>query len=198
VKLRRTLRRGLCAGLLGSVMLVAAAPAANAADFWNVPSSDFGNQNVGSTSEATTFALQATCNAPIAPPFNNNCASPAGGVHNFGAITTTGPGFAIVPDTDVCNARGGVLITGTFPSVDVCTIQVTFKPTSGGVVTGTLSTTTGPTGPLSVALKGTGIATGKGGQGTTTPGQTGKKCKKKGKKSSATAAKKKCKKKGKR
>ncbi len=180
-------------------MLVAAAPAANAADAWNESSHDFGNQNVSSASGPATFALVATCSADTGFP-SFACTSPPSGVHNYGAITATGPGFAIVPgDTDICNARSGVLVTPTFTgSQDACTLQVTFKPTSGGVVTGSLSTTTGPTGPLTVALKGTGIATGKGtGTGTGTgQGQTGKKkCKKKGKKRSASAAKKKCKKK---
>ncbi len=198
MKLRRPIRRVLLAGLLGSVMLVAAAPAANAADAWNESSHDFGNQNVGSASDPTTFALVASCSADNGfPAFT--CTSPPGGVHSYGAITTTGPGFAIVPgNTDVCNARGGVLVTPQFTgSQDVCTLQVTFKPTSGGVVNGSLRTTTSPTGtPLTVALKGTGIGTGKSPGTTTTPGQTGKKkCKKKGKKRSAAAAKKKCKKK---
>jgi hypothetical protein len=187
IEVKRTLRRTVVAALLGCAMLVVAAPVASAADFWNESSHDFGNQNVGSTSAPTTFALEATCDAfnPGLPP--NACLVPTNGVHNYGAITTTGP-FAIDPATDVCNARGGTLLTpfNTQP-VDVCTLQVTFKPTSGGVVAGRLSTTTSPTGsPLSVALKGTGISTGT---------QTGKKCKKKGKKSAASAAKK-CKKKG--
>jgi len=201
VKLRRTLRRTLLAGLLGSAMLVAAAPAAAiASDAWDRPSQDFGNQNAGTTSDPLQFALIAQCDAFAIPP--GNCTSPApNGVHNYGAITTTGP-FAIDPATDVCNARGGTLVTpSTSQPVDVCTLEVRFKPTSSGVVKGSLSTTTSPAGtPLTVALKGTGIATGKGtGNGTGTgPGQTGKKkkCKKKGKKRSASAAKKKkCKKK---
>jgi hypothetical protein len=170
-------------------MLAVAAPAASAADNWDRPSQDFGNQNAGSTSDPQTFALVATCDAfsPIAP---FSCLSPASqgpGVHSYGAITTTGP-FAIDPNTDACNAQGGVLLTQTIATpTAVCTLQVTFKPTSQGVVNGSLSTTTSPNGnPVSVALKGTGI-------GTAT--QTGKKCKKKGKKRSASAAKKKCKKK---
>ncbi len=185
-------------------MLVAAVPAANAADVWNESSHDFGNQNVGSASAPATFALVASCSADNGPPVFL-CTSPPSGVHSYGAITATGPGFAIVPgDTDVCNARGGTLVTPQFTgSQDVCTLQITFKPTSSGVVTGSLSTTTSPAGtPLTVALKGTGISTGKGGGGGTgtAPGQTGKKkCKKKGKKKgtkrSASAAKKKCKKK---
>jgi hypothetical protein len=88
---------------------------------------------------------------------------------------------------------------GASQPVAVCTLQVTFQPTSGGVKNGTLSTTTSPSGsPLSVALTGIGVATGKKKTPgtTTTPGQTTpKKCKKKGKKRSASAAKKKCKKK---
>ena len=193
MKVRRRCRRGLLAGLLGGVMLAAAAPAANAADFWSEQSVDFGNQNVGTISDPHAFGLTATCDAflPTLPP--QQCISPApNGVHDYGAITTTGP-FAIDPATDVCNARNGRLLTlfNTQP-VDVCTLQVTFKPTSGGVVNGSLSTTTSPTGaPLSVALKGTGIVRGNG-QG---PGTGKKKCKKKGKKRSASAAKKKCKKK---
>ena len=201
MKLRRSFRRGLLAGLLGSMMLVVAVPAANAADFWDRPSQDFGNQNAGTTSDPLQFVLEATCDANSGPP-SFTCTSPPGGVHQFGAITVTGP-FAFVPNTDVCNARGGVLSTPTATQpIDVCTLQLAFKPTSGGVVNGSLSTTTSPAGtPLSVALKGTGIATGKTGNGGgagTTPGQTGKKkkCKKKGKKHSASAAKKKkCKKK---
>jgi hypothetical protein len=181
-----------------AVLLVAAVPAANAADFWDRPSQDFGNQNVGSTSDPLQFVLTATCDAfaPTLPP--QQCLSPSpNGVHNYGAITTTGP-FAIDPASDACNARNGTLVTpNQFQPVDLCTLQVTFKPTSGGVVNGSLRTTTSPTGgastggpPLTVALKGTGIATGNG-PGTTVK----KKCKKKGKKRSASAAKKKCKKK---
>jgi hypothetical protein len=164
-------------------MLAVAVPAASAADHWDRPSQDFGNQNVGSTSDPQTFALVATCDADSGFP-NFVCTSPPSGVHQYGAITTTGP-FAIDPNTDVCNARGGVLATPQFASsADACTLQVTFKPTSGGVKNGTLSTTTSPSGsPLKVALKGTGILTG----------TQAKKCKKK--KRSASAAKKKCKKK---
>jgi hypothetical protein len=185
------LRKAICAALLGCVMLVAAAPAANATDSWSEPTFDFGNQNVGSTSDPHKFALVATCDLPGA---GNLCISPPGFVHNFGTITTTGAGFAIVPgDTDVCNARGGTLITPVFGSTDVCTLDVVFNPTSGGVRNGTLTTTTSPTGlPVTAALKGTGILTGNG-NGT---GTAKKKCKKKGKKRSASAAKKKkCKKK---
>jgi hypothetical protein len=170
-------------------MLVAAAPAASAADVWSESSFDFGNQNAGSTSDAHTFGLVATCSADTGFP-GFACTDPPSGVHNYGAITTTGSGFAIVPgDTDICNnARGGVLVTPTFTgSADACTLQVTFQPTSSGVKTGTLTTETSPTGgPVKVTLKGTGIAVGQ---------TTKKKCKKKGKKSSASAAKKKCKKK---
>jgi hypothetical protein len=179
-------------------MLAVAAPAASASDNWDRPSQDFGNQNVGSTSDPLQFVLVATCDAfENTPPFF--CLSPPNGVHSYGAITTTGP-FAIDPATDACNARGGVLLTQTIgqPS-DVCTLQVSFQPTSGGVKNGSLSTTTSPSGaPLSVALTGIGVATGKkkAPGTTTTPGQTTpKKCKKKGKKRSASAAKKKCKKK---
>ena len=139
---------------------------------------------------AQTFALVAQCDAFTGPSLI--CTSPPNGVHSYGAITTTGP-FAIDPATDACNAQGGVLLTpAASQPIAVCTLQVAFKPTSGGVKNGTLSTTTSPSGaPLSVTLKGTGILTGNGnGTGTAT-----KKCKKKGKKRSASAAKKKCKKK---
>jgi hypothetical protein len=188
MKARRIFRRGLRLGLLGSLMLAAAAPAANAADSWSVSSFDFGSHSVGSTSPPQTFALAATCDAGT--PF---CTLPAGGGHDYGAITASGPGFAIVPATDICNARNGFLITPVVGSVDSCTLQVTFKPTSGGAVTGGLNTENGP----DVALKGTGISTGNPKTpGATAPGQTAKKkCKKKGKKRSAAAAKKKCKKK---
>ena len=166
-------------------MLAVAAPAANAADNWDRASQDFGSRSVGTTSDPQNFALVATCSADSGfPAFL--CTTPPGGIHNYGAITTTGPGFAIVPNTDICNnTRSGVLVTPQFASSqDVCTVQVTFKPTSGGVKTGSLSTTTSPSGaPLKVALKGIGVGTG-----STT---TAKKCKKK--KRSASAAKK-CKK----
>ena len=189
------LRTGLLAGLLGSVMLVVAVPVASAADFWDRPSQDFGSRNAGTKSDPVQFVLIAQCDG-FDPGLN--CTSPPfPGVHNYGAITTTGP-FPIDPATDVCNARGGVLLTpGASQPVDTCTLQVSFQPTSGGVKNGTLSTTTSPSGlPLTVALTGIGVATGKKTPGTTTPGQTtAKKCKKKGKKRSASAAKKKCKKK---
>jgi hypothetical protein len=177
-------------------MLAVGAPAANAADVLAPSSFDFGNQNVGTPTpkdDTPTFVIQATCDAFNFPPVA--CISPPSGVHSYGAITVAGPGFAIVPDTDVCNARGGVLVTpSSSQPVDACTLQVTFKPTSGGVKTGKLTTTSSPpspsnpTGaPLTATLKGTGIVTGN-------PGTTAKKkCKKK--KRSASAAKKKCKKK---
>jgi hypothetical protein len=124
----------------------------------------------------------ATCDVP---GVGNICTSPPGFVHGYGDITTTGSGFAIVPETDGCKARGGSLVTPLFGSTDTCTLEVAFKPTSGGVKNGTLTTTTSPAGlPVQVALKGTGILTG------TTVAK--KKCKKK--KRSASAAKK-CKKK---
>jgi hypothetical protein len=177
-------------------MLVVAVPAASAADNWDRASQDFGSRNAGTKSDPAQFALVATCDAFAGTALL--CTSPPNGVHTYGAITTTGP-FAIDPATDVCNARGGVLITpAASQPVDVCTLQVSFQPTSGGVKNGTLSTQTSPSGlPLTVTLKGIGVATGKKKTpGTTTPGQTTpKKCKKKGKKRSASAAKKKCKKK---
>jgi hypothetical protein len=175
-------------GLLGSfAVLAVAAPAASAADSWTEQSFDFGNQNVGSTSDPHLFGLTAFCSAHAGPVGGFVCTSPPSGVHNYGDITATGPGFAIVPgDTDVCNARAGLLVTPLANGADNCTLEVTFKPTSGGVVNGTLTTETSPSGsPLKVALKGTGILTGQ-------PGA--KKCKKKKKKKSAAAAKK-CKKK---
>jgi hypothetical protein len=176
------MRRAIWAALLGGVMLAIAAPAANATDSWTEPSFDFGNQNVGSTSAPHQFGLVATCDLP---GVGNICAAPPGFVHSYGSITATGDGFAIVPDTDACSARGGSLVTPLFGSTDVCALEVAFKPTSGGVKNGTLTTTTSPAGlPLQVALKGTGILTG------TTVAK--KKCKKK--KRSASAAKK-CKKK---
>jgi hypothetical protein len=171
-------------------MLAVAAPAASASDFWDRPSNDFGNENVGDTSEPAQFVLTATCDAFDGTFPIPQCVSPPGGVHNYGPIATTGP-FTINPATDSCNGGGGVLLTQSVAvPVAQCTLQITFKATSGGVKTGTLSTTTSPSGlPLTVTLKGTGILTGNG-TGTTT-----KKCKKKGKKRSASAAKKKCKKK---
>lgn len=167
-------------------MLAVAAPAANATDNWDRGSQDFGSRNVGTTSDPQTFALVATCSIGFGVPFPGTDPCNPSPIHDFGAITTTGQGFAILPATDACNARNGKLVTPTFfpPTVDVCTLQVTFKPTSGGVKTGSLSTTTSPSGtPLKVALKGIGVGTG-----NTT---TAKKCKKK--KRSASAAKK-CKK----
>jgi hypothetical protein len=189
------LRKAICAALLGGAMLAVAAPAANAADFWDRPSQDYGNQNVGTTSDPLQYVLTATCDANSGP-FVFACTSPPNGVHSYGPITTTGP-FTIDPATDACNGSGGTLVTPTASQpVAQCTLQITFKPTSGGVKTGTLSTTSAPVtptnptgGPLTVALKGTGILTGNG------TGTTKKKCKKKGKKRSASAAKKKCKKK---
>lgn len=169
-------------------MLAVAAPAASAADSWNVPSFDFGSRTVGTTSDPHAFAITATCDAFSGSiPFQ--CLSPSSGVHSYGPITVTGSGFAIDPDTDVCNALGGVLFTPNLSQpVFVCTLQVTFKPTSGGVKNGTLSTTTSPSGaPLKVALKGTSIATGNG------TGTGKKKCKKKKKRFASSA--KKCKKK---
>ena len=176
--MRRTLSRAICAALLGSAMLVVAAPAANASLNWDRASFDFGSRSVGTTSDPQTFALIANCDAPLIPGV---CGSPAGFTTVAGLPTTTGTGFAIVPATDVCTARGGVLITPTFPGTDVCTLQVIFKPTSGGTKTGKLQVPAGP----SIALSGIGVGTG---NGTT----TAKKCKKK--KRSASAAKK-CKKK---
>jgi len=165
-------------------MLAVAVPAASAADSWSEQTFDFGNQNAGSTSAPHTFGLTATCDAG---GLGNLCIVPPGFTHTYGTISTTGAGFAIVPDTDVCAARGGTLITPVLGSADVCTLDVVFKPTSGGVKNGTLSTTTSPSGsPLTVALKGTGILTGNG------TGTTKKKCKKK--KRFASSAKK-CKKK---
>ena len=176
------MRRAICAAMLCGAMLAVAAPTATATDSWTEPSFDFGNQNVGTTSAPHTFGLVATCDAP---GVGNICVVPPGFVHSYGPISATGSGFAIVPDTDACKPRGGALVTPLFGSTDACTLEVAFKPTSGGVKNGTLTTTTSPAGlPLQVTLKGTGILTG-----TTT---AKKKCKKK--KRSASAAKK-CKKK---
>ena len=147
MKVRRTIRTGLLAGLLGSAMLVVAAPAANASLNRDRASFDFGSRSVGTTSDPQTFALIANCDAPSGIP--GICGSPASFDTIAGLPTTTGTGFAIVPATDGCTARGGVLITPTFPGADVCTLQVIFKPTSGGTKTGKLQAPAGP----SIALK---------------------------------------------
>jgi hypothetical protein len=143
-------------------MLAVAVPVASAVDTWDRPSDDFGNQNVNSTSNPRQFVLTASCDAFDGSVFPQ-CIVPAGGVHNYGPITTTGP-FTIDPATNVCDALDDVLLTpNASQPVQQCTLQVTFKPTSGGVKNGTLSTTTSPSGaPLTVALKGTGILTGNG------------------------------------
>ncbi|WP_194908460.1 discoidin domain-containing protein [Catenulispora rubra] len=95
------------------------------------PSSlNFGDVNSGSTS------------APQSVTINNPGTSAAA----LSGISATGP----FTQTNNC---GGSLAAGAS-----CTAQVTFKPTTGGNATGTLTvSTSAPGGPLSVALSGRGI-----------------------------------------
>jgi hypothetical protein len=178
-------KRKLLLSLLASIAAVAiVAPGANAGLSWNQSARDFGSVTAGGLKVSSgVFTLTATCDAGSV-----FCASPSGGVHNFGSPVISGEGFAIgtVP-ANTC--LPGLLLTATFPSSSSCVTAVRFAPTTTGVKTGTLSLPAGP----DVSLQGTGIA------GPSTGGSEGtvggkKKCKKKGKKRSAAAAKRKCKK----
>ena len=156
-------------------------PAAQAAPpTWDVPSHDYGSQNVGSTT-SRTFTLTAFCTTLDIMTFT--CADPPGGVHVFGTPTVSGDGYALgTPNT----CATGTLFTPTVGSMS-CQTTVTFTPASAGVKPGSLDTASGP----DIALTGTGVA-----GPAPTPAKKKKKCKKKKKATGgAAAAKKKCKKK---
>jgi hypothetical protein len=173
-------KKGLFASVL-ALMLIAAAPA-HATLSWNTPTFDFGQQEVGNASPATTFVLTATCDQVML----GACTMPALGEHPVGGVTAPGDEFGV--ETTDCPP---LLLTPLGGSI-ACTARATFKPSSKGLKTGTLTTSFGTL----VALSGTGVLEGSGKNGD---GSGGKKCKKKKKKksNSATAAKKKkkCKKK---
>lgn len=174
--------RKAAVALLGSFAALAiTAPAANAGLSWNQSAKDFGSVTAGGLKVSSgIFTLTATCD--VGPVI---CTSPAGGIHNFGAPAISGDGFSIgtVP-ANTC--LPGLLLTATFPSSSSCTTTVRFSPATSGFKTGTLSLPAGP----DISLQGTGIP-GPSTDGTQGTAGVKKKCKKKGKKRSAVAAKKK-------
>jgi len=98
---------------------------------------NFGNEPVGSTSAAQTITLSNTGTGPL----------------TILSIAVTGPNSGDFAETNTCPASNSTLAAGAN-----CTISVTFKPTSTGSRTGSVSIADNAAGsPQSVSLSGTGV-----------------------------------------
>ena len=96
----------------------------------STPSLAFGDVAAGSTGAAQAVTVT----------------NPGGSAASVSSIGVTGP----FTQTDNCG--GSIAANGS------CTVEVTFAPTSGGPLTGTLSVaSSAPGSPLTVALSGTGV-----------------------------------------
>jgi hypothetical protein len=174
-----SIRRRLCALAATGLLMGIGAPAASAATF--LPAShDFGNVPVGSTGSQQPFVLTNGCLFSIP---GGGCV--VGEFTNVSPIITTGD-FAVASED--CPGTPFPFFTSNGAT---CTTNVTFTPTGTGVRNGTVSV-----GAFTANLSGNGVAPASpsagGAQGAV--GGKGKKCKRKGGKKSAVAAKKKCKK----
>jgi hypothetical protein len=98
---------------------------------------NFGNEPVGSTSAAQTITLSNTGTGPL----------------TITSIAVTGTNSGDFAETNTCPASNSTLATGAN-----CTISITFKPTTIGSRTGSVSITDNAAGsPQSVSLTGTGV-----------------------------------------
>jgi hypothetical protein len=98
---------------------------------------NFGNEPVGSTSAAQTITLSNTGTGPL----------------TILSIAVTGANSGDFAETNTCPASNSTLAAGAN-----CTISVTFKPTSTGSRTGSVSIADNAAGsPQSVSLSGTGV-----------------------------------------
>lgn len=101
---------------------------------------NFGNEPVGSTSAAQTITLSNIGTGPL----------------TITSIAVTGTNSGDFAETNTCPASNPTLAAGAN-----CTISVTFKPTTTGIRTGSVSITDNAAGsPQSVSLSGTGVEPG--------------------------------------
>ena len=87
---------------------------------------------------------------------------------DLSALGVTGEGFSLAPP-----GAGGCTTTTKLQPGDACAVTLAFSPAAAGAATGALSVgyaAPGGTGPLVVALAGTGTAPGSGTGGGTSPG----------------------------
>jgi hypothetical protein len=121
-----------------------------------------GNSGWSLTPQLTAFPSPATPGSLTASPASLSFGDVAtGSTSSAQAVTVTNPGSSAV-------SVSSVSVTGSFTQTNTCgssiaaggtcTVDVTFAPTSGGALTGTLSVaSSAPESPLTVALSGTGV-----------------------------------------
>ena len=121
-----------------------------------------GNSGWSTTPVLTAFPNPVQPGALAASPTSLSFGDLASGSTSAAqAVTISNPGTSAV-------SVSSVALTGNFSQTNncgssiaaggSCTVEVTFSPTSGGALTGTLTvTTSAPGGPLTVALSGTGV-----------------------------------------
>jgi alpha-1,3-glucanase-like protein/F5/8 type C domain-containing protein/centrosomal CEP192-like protein len=121
-----------------------------------------GNSGWSLTPQLTAFPNPATPGALTATPASltfgdvtsgSTSSAQAVTVTNTGASAATGASVSVTGDfTQTNNCGSSIAANGS------CTVNVTFAPTSGGALTGTLSVaSSAPESPLTVALSGTGV-----------------------------------------
>jgi hypothetical protein len=121
-----------------------------------------GNSGWSTTPDLTSFPEPATPGALTASPASVSFGDvTSGSASSAQAVTVTNTG-------DSAASVSSVSVTGDFTQTNncgssiaangSCTVDVTFAPTSGGALTGTLSVaSSAPESPLTVALSGTGV-----------------------------------------
>ena len=121
-----------------------------------------GNSGWSLTPQLTAFPEPATPGALAASPSSLSFGDvTSGSTSSAQAVTITNPGssaasissIGVTGDfTQTNNCGSSIAANGS------CTVNVTFAPTSGGALTGTLSvSSSAPESPLTVALSGTGV-----------------------------------------
>ncbi|HXL95538.1 MAG TPA: discoidin domain-containing protein, partial [Streptosporangiaceae bacterium] len=121
-----------------------------------------GNSGWSTTPVLTAFPNPATPGALTATPASltfgdvtsgSTSSAQAVTVTNTGASAATGVSVSVTGNfTQTNNCGSSIAANGS------CTVNVTFAPTSGGTLTGTLSVaSSAPESPLTVALSGTGV-----------------------------------------
>jgi hypothetical protein len=121
-----------------------------------------GNSGWSTTPQLTAFPEPATPGALTASPASLSFGDVnSGSTSSAQVVTVTNPGnsaasissISVSGDFTQTNNCGSSIAAGAS-----CTVDVTFAPTSGGALTGTLSVaSSAPDSPLSVALSGTGV-----------------------------------------
>jgi hypothetical protein len=123
--------------------------------------------------------------APVYPPYPNSSVSVAPTALSFGSVatgsTSTAQTVTVSNPTSAAAPVSSIAVTGAFAQTNncgssiaaggSCTVSVTFKPTTAGSATGSLTVNAGGS-TSTVSLSGTGTTSGGGGSATLTASPT--------------------------